>query len=141
MVGVVIAAHGRQADTLLAVAEGIAGKLERVTAVNLLPGEGLEQGKQKLREAIARVDGDAGVVVLVDLFGGTPSTCALGLLDDGKVEVVAGFNLPMLLKLSARTDGEDAASVAAALVEYGQKNIVHASALLRGRGADGGQGR
>lgn len=134
MVGVVVAAHGNMAEALVAAAEQIVGRIERLQVVNLLPHEGLESGKDKLEQAIGKVDDGAGVVVLADIFGGTPSNCCLSLMGIGKLEVVTGVNLPMLLRLaSSRQEGQDSRQVAENLVAYGRENITHASELLRAR--------
>ncbi|HEY0839144.1 MAG TPA: PTS fructose transporter subunit IIA [Vulgatibacter sp.] len=140
MVGIVVVGHGRMAEALATAAEGIVGPIDRLATVNLLPAEGLEIGRGKILEAIGRVDDGEGVVILADLFGGTPSNCCLGLLDEGRLEVVAGFNLPMLLKLAtSRGGGRDLHGLAAELVEHGRANVVHASDILRGRCGPGGQ--
>lgn len=131
MIGIVVAAHGQLAAALVAAAEGIVGSLEQVATVDLQPSEGLEIGNERLEGAIRTVDQGQGVVLLVDLFGGTPSNCSMALLPERAVEVVTGFNLPMLLKLaSSRSEGKDAATVARELVEHGRTHILHANALL-----------
>jgi PTS system mannose-specific IIA component len=134
MVGIVVVGHGRMAEALVAAAEGIVGPIERLVTVGLLPGEGLEVGRGKLLEAIARADDGDGVILLADLFGGTPANCCVGLLEQGALEVVTGFNLPMLLKLStSRRSGRGLSELAAELTEHGRANILHASELLRRR--------
>lgn len=134
MVGVVVAAHGRFAEALVAAAEAIVGKFDNLAVVNLLPHEGLECGREKVVQAIRAVNDGAGVVLLADIFGGTPSNCCLSALQDGKLEVVTGVNLPMLLRLAtSRQEGLDVKQVAAGLVEYGRQNITNASELLRAR--------
>ena len=134
MVGVVVAAHGTFAEALVKAAEGIVGKLDNLKVVNLLAHEGMECGREKLVSAIREVDTGAGVVILADIFGGTPSNCCLSLLAEGSLEVVTGVNLPMLLRLAtSRTDGQDPKQVAESLVQYGRQNITNASELLRSR--------
>jgi len=134
MVGVVVAAHGNFAEALVQAAEGIAGKLDNLKVVNLLAHEGLEIGTEKIASAVKSVDRGAGVVLLADLFGGTPSNCCLSLLREGKLEVVTGVNLPMLLRLAtSRTEGQDSRQLAEALVQHGRQNITNASELLRTR--------
>ncbi|HWV38033.1 MAG TPA: PTS sugar transporter subunit IIA [Vulgatibacter sp.] len=144
MVGIVVVGHGRMAEALVTAAEGIVGPIERLATVDLLPGEGLEIGRGKVLEAIARADDGDGVVVLADLFGGTPSNCCVDLLDEGRLEMVTGLNLPMLLKAAtSRAQARDPARLAAELAAYGRANVLHASEVLRARcrseGADGGQ--
>lgn len=134
MVGVVVAAHGRMAEALVATAEGIAGKLDRVAVVNVSPCDGLESGRKQIAEAIGQVDEGDGVLLLVDMIGGTPSNCCLTQLESGQLEVVTGVNLPMLLKLAtSRTPGITLRETAEAVLAYGQKNVLLASDLLRAR--------
>ena len=134
MVGFVVVGHGSFAEALIATAEGIVGPLERVAAVNLLPQEGLDLGRSKIVAAIHAVNDGEGVVLLADMFGGTPSNCCLTVLEEGKLEVVTGFNLPMLLKIpSARAQQLSLRETAQTLVQNGQKNILFASDLLRAR--------
>ncbi|AKU92228.1 PTS sugar transporter subunit IIA [Vulgatibacter incomptus] len=138
MVGIVVAGHGRMAEALVTAAEGIVGTLADLAIVNLLPHEGLDTGRRKILDAVERVDQGEGVVVLVDVFGGTPSTCGLSLMEAGRLEVVAGVNLPMLLKVAtSRSAGKSARDVAAELVEFGRANVVFASDRLRGIGQVG----
>lgn len=134
MVGVVVAAHGAFADALVATAEQIVGKLEGLRVVSLLAHESLEIGQGKVSDAIREVDTGAGVLLLADIFGGTPSNCCLAQVNQAKVEVVTGVNLPMLLRLAtSRVDGQNARQVAESLVQYGRQNITNASDLLRAR--------
>ncbi|WP_373046558.1 PTS sugar transporter subunit IIA [Vulgatibacter sp.] len=134
MVGVVVAAHGKMAEALVAAAEGIVGRLENLQVVNLLAHEGMECGQGKIVDAIKAVDTGSGVVVLADIFGGTPSNCCLQLLGAGQLEVVTGVNLPMLLRLAtSRLEGQNPKQVAENLVQYGRQNITNASELLRSR--------
>ena len=134
MVGFVIVGHGSVAEALIATAQGIVGPLEQVRAVNLLPHEGIDLGRSKIVEAIHAVNDGEGVVLLADMFGGTPSNCCLSVLEQGRLEVVTGFNLPMLLKIpTARAQGLSVRDSALALVQNGQKNILFASDLLRAR--------
>lgn len=134
MVGVVVVAHGTFAEALVAAAEQIVGKLEGLQVVNLLPHESLEISQARIQDAIREVDSGAGVLLLADLFGGTPSNCCLAQLQDGKLEVVTGVNLPMLLRLATgRVDGQNPRQVAESLVQYGRQNITNASELVRNR--------
>jgi PTS system mannose-specific IIA component len=132
MVGVVVIAHGRLAAALVDAATSIAGPLPGVRALALSPGEGPAAFRATLEEAVAALDQGKGVVVLVDLVGGTPANCSLSLLEQGRVEVVAGVNLPMLLRLAiAQERAADAKSLAAELVEHGSKNVVDLGGALR----------
>jgi PTS system mannose-specific IIA component len=133
MVGLVVATHGKLAEELLRTAEGIVGGLEQCEAVSVGAGSSMEDARARLGEAVHRVDRGDGVLVLTDMFGGTPANLALTFLDE-KLEVITGVNLPMILKLvGARTDGLPLAAAAELVTSHGQKNITLASELLRSR--------
>jgi len=133
MVGLVVATHGRLAEELLQTAEGIVGRLERCEAVSIGASLSMEDCRRRLGEAIHRVDAGEGVLVLTDMFGGTPANLALTFLDD-RIEVVTGVNLPMILKLAtARAENLTLPACAELVTAHGQKNISLASELLRSR--------
>jgi PTS system mannose-specific IIA component len=134
MVGLVVATHGKLAEELLHTAEGIVGPLERCEAVSVSAGSSsMEDARARLADAVHRVEAGAGVLILTDMFGGTPANLALTFLDE-KVEVVTGVNLPMILKLATARQDELGLRAAAELVTaHGQKNITLASELLRSR--------
>lgn len=134
MVGLVVATHGRLAEELLRTAEGIVGRLEQCEAVSVGgSGSSMDDARARLGEAVKRVDSGEGVLVLTDMFGGTPANLALTFLDE-KLEVVTGVNLPMILKLStARADALSLQQAAELVMGHGQKNITLASELLRTR--------
>jgi PTS system mannose-specific IIA component len=133
MVGVVVASHGKLAEELLRTAEEIVGRLERSVALTVDARVSMDEARARFRQAIDAVQDGAGVLVLTDMFGGTPANLALTFLD-ASVEVVTGVNLPMVVKLSTlRAEGRPLAELAEAIAAYGQKNITLASALLRAR--------
>jgi mannose PTS system EIIA component len=133
MVGLVVATHGNLAEELLRTAEGIVGKLEQCEAVSVGAGTSMEESRARFADAVHRVDAGDGVLVLTDMFGGTPANLALTFLDE-KLEVVTGVNLPMILKLAtARADNVTLQGAAELVTGYGQKNITLASELLRSR--------
>ena len=133
MVGLVVATHGQLAEELIRTASGIVGPLERCEALSISASSSMEEARERLRQAIERVDGGEGVLILTDMFGGTPANLALTFLDD-RIEVVTGVNLPMLLKLATGRAERLALRPLAELVSgYGQKNITLASELLRTR--------
>jgi PTS system mannose-specific IIA component len=133
MVGLVVATHGRLAEEFLHTAEGIVGTLERCEAVSIGSGQSMDECRARLAAAVKKVDQGDGVLVLTDMFGGTPANLALTFLDE-KLEVVTGVNLPMILKLAtARADNVTLQGAAELVTAYGQKNITHASELLRSR--------
>ncbi len=133
MVGVVVATHGDLAEALVRAVEGICGPLVLCRAVTISAASAMEQARESLAEAIRAVDEGDGVLVLTDMFGGTPANLALTFLD-ARVEVVTGVNLPMVVKLSTlRAEGRPLAALAEAIATYGQKNISLASAVLRAK--------
>ena len=134
MVGFVVATHGRLAEELLHTAEGIVGPVEACEAVSIgASGSSMDDCRARLGDAVKRVDSGEGVLVLTDMFGGTPANLALTFLDD-KLEVVTGVNLPMILKLAtARGENLSLRAAAELATNYGQKNITLASELLRTR--------
>jgi len=132
MVGLIITAHGRLAEALLDTATQIAGPLERVVTCNIAPGTSPEALRERLHHAIQEVGQGEGVLILADLFGGTPCRESLLLSGPQPVEVVAGVNLPMVLKAaSLRHEVRALPELAEALVVHGQRHIQAASALLR----------
>ncbi len=133
MVGLVVAAHGHLANELVHTAEQIVGTLSAIESVSIEPGASPEEIREKLRTAVRRTDDGSGVIVLADLFGGTPCNQSLMLCNTCQLEVITGVNLPMLLKAhSLRADPDlRVTEMALALAQYGQKNITCATALLR----------
>jgi mannose PTS system EIIA component len=130
MVGVVLATHGRLAEELLRATEQICGECRGFRAMTLSVTSALENAREALAEAIEAVDEGDGVLVLTDMFGGSPSNVALTFLDD-HVEVVTGVNLPMLLKLATlRADAMDLAAVARLVASDGRKSILSAREFL-----------
>jgi PTS system mannose-specific IIA component len=137
MVGLVVATHGRLGEELLVTAAAVCGPLAQARAISLSSSQSMEEAQAALREAIRAADDGDGVLVLTDMFGGTPSNLALALLDS-HIEVVTGVNLPMILKLStARAEGRPLGATAEMLAAYGQKNITLASQLLRQKAEKG----
>ena len=131
MVGIVIVTHLKLGEELLAVAELIVGKLKQFQAVSINPKEGVEEIKERISEAIRRVDKGKGILILTDMFGGTPSNICLSFLGEWKIEVITGVNLPMLLKLSTYEGEGDLVELAQFIKTYGQKNINLASEILK----------
>jgi PTS system mannose-specific IIA component len=132
MIGVVVITHGQLATELLNAAETIVGDLPRFTAVSIGWHEDVQDARDGIAQAIGRVQGDGGVLLLTDMFGGTPANLGITFLDAGKVEVITGVNLPMLLKLASMTDRSDPIEIARELREHGRNAIWVASDLLRG---------
>ncbi|MBI5529213.1 MAG: PTS sugar transporter subunit IIA [Deltaproteobacteria bacterium] len=138
MIGIVIVSHGRLGLELIHTVEMIMGKLERVEAVGIEAADKVEFMKEKIRQAVEEADSGEGVLVLTDMFGGTPANLSLAFMDEGKVEVLTGFNLPMLIKLaSCRTEGRTLGETASFICAYGQRNITVASELLKNKKGEG----
>jgi len=131
MIGVVVVTHGQLATELLNAAETIVGELPRFTAVSIGWHEDTEDARSEIADAVARVNGDAGVLVLTDMFGGTPSNLAMTFLGD-RVEVITGVNLPMLIKLANLAEQADLLTAEREIREQGRAAIWVASDLLRG---------
>ena len=130
MIGGLIVTHGRLATELLNAAEAIVGDVQNIAAVSIGWHDDVEMASSMIEKAIKRVDSGSGVLVLTDMFGGTPTNIASAFLDNGVVEVVTGVNLPMLIKLIRLEAGVDLAAAAELVRENGQNNIYIASDLL-----------
>lgn len=131
-VGVVVVTHGLLAAELLNAAEMIVGDLPRFTAVSIGWHDDVEVASEAIAAAIRKVDGGAGVLILTDMFGGTPSNLGLSMLEVGRVEVLTGVNLPMLIKLAKVGDRQDLLTLAREMAAHGRTAIRVASDLLRG---------
>ena len=132
MIGAVIITHGELAASLSDVAEAITGDVSMVRTVALKGGEPTEDIRETLAGAVAEVDGNKGVLIFTDMFGGTPTNIALSLLEEGNVEVITGVNLPVLLKFLNNRDEMEFNDLLGMLLDYGQKSIVLASDMLKG---------
>jgi len=133
MVGVIIVAHMQLAEELLKVAQIITSStLDNFTAVSINLDDNPDQAREKLLKAVKAVDNGDGVIILVDMFGGTPSNISLSFLEENTVEVLTGMNLPMLTRLiTLREKGLSLAELTADLQAYGKRNICIASELLK----------
>ena len=113
MIGMVLVTHGRLADEFIAATEHVVGPQSNVGTVCIGPDDDMEQRRQDIIDAVAAVDTGHGVILLTDMFGGTPSNLAISVLDNSNVEVVAGVHLPMLIKLASCRDSDDLAGAVA----------------------------
>ena len=132
VVGVVVITHGMLATELLNAAEIIVGDLPRFAAVSIGWHDDVGLAHELIEKAISKVDGGGGVLLLTDMFGGTPSNLAIAFLDAGRIEVVTGVSLPMLIKLAKATAASDLLTLARDLREHVREAIRVASDLLRG---------
>ena len=130
MIGMVLVTHGRLAEELVAALEHVVGPQPSVISVCIGPEDDMEQRRQDILDSVGQVDDGAGVVLLTDMFGGTPSNLAISIMDRAKVEVIAGVNLPMLIKLASVRNAEPLADAVSSAQEAGRKYINVASRLL-----------
>jgi len=132
VIGVVVVTHGQLATELVNAAEMIVGDLPQFTAVSIGWHEDVNDAREDIAQAIERVRGGSGVLLLTDMFGGTPSNLGLTFLQTDAVEVITGVNLPMLIKLASLRSSHDLLGVAREMREHGRNAIWVASDLLRG---------
>src|SRR6185295_9870223 len=132
MIGVVVVTHGQLANELVNAAEMIVGDLPQFAAVSIGWHDEVNDARADIVNAIARVQGDSGVLILTDMFGGTPSNLGLTFLEANRVEVITGVNLPMLIKLASLRGSQDLHSAAREMSEHGRNAIWVASDLLKG---------
>jgi PTS system mannose-specific IIA component len=130
MIGLVLVTHGRLASEFVVAMEHVVGPQERVEAVCIGPEDDMEARREDIAKAIAKVDEGGGVIILTDLFGGTPSNLAISLMKTENVEVIAGVNLPMLIRLEGARKTMDVKAAVAAAREAGRKYISVASEVL-----------
>ena len=136
MIGVVVVTHGQLANELVNAAEMIVGDLPRFTAVSIGWHEDVNDAREDIVQAIERVKGDEGVLLLTDMFGGTPSNLAMTFIEGNRIEVITGVNLPMLIKLAGQTKSADLLAVARDMREHGRNAIWVASDFLRSEKAE-----
>ena len=130
MIGMVIVSHGRLAAEFVAALEHVVGPQRDIAAICIGPEDDMEQRRQDILQAVRAVDSGEGVVLLTDMFGGTPSNLAISVMDRPKIEVIAGINLPMLIKLASLRPTESLADAVRGAQEAGRKYINVASQLL-----------
>lgn len=129
-VGGVIVSHGQVANELLAAAETVVGDLSHITAVSIGWHDDVEAAKAEIERAIKQVDQGNGVLVMTDMFGGTPTNISAMFLKQNEVEIVTGVNLPMVIKLASHNQHTTLEEIARAVEEQGKSSIYRTSALL-----------
>ncbi len=134
MIGMVLVTHGRLAIELVNALEHVVGSQKKVASVCIGPDDDMEQRRREILDQVAKMDEGQGVVVLTDMFGGTPSNLAISIMDKAKVEVIAGVNLPMLIKLASVRQTFDLSNAVECAQDAGRKYINVASRLLNGEG-------
>ena len=132
MIGMVLVTHGRLAEEFIAATEHVVGAQQNIQAICIGPDDDMEQRRLEILEAVKTVDTGDGVVLLTDMFGGTPSNLAISIMEKGKVEVIAGINLPMLIKLASGRQSVSLDDAVEAAREAGLKYINVASQILGG---------
>lgn len=130
MIGLVLVTHGRLAEEFRNAVEHVVGPQESFETVSIGPDDDMEKRRADIVDAVARVEHGSGVVVLTDMFGGTPSNLAISVMEAGRIEVIAGMNLPMLIKLSSVRKGDNLAIAVEEAQVAGRKYINVASQLL-----------
>lgn len=130
MIGMVLVTHGRLALELIAALEHVVGPQTRIASICIGPDDDMEQRRAEIVAAVEKVESGSGVVVLTDMFGGTPSNLAISIMENANVEVIAGVNLPLLIKLASVRLSEPLAEAVVQAQDAGRKYITVASALL-----------
>lgn len=130
MIGLVLVTHGRLAEEFVTAMEHVVGKQERIATIAIGPEDDMEARRKDIADAINDVDAGQGVILLTDLFGGTPSNLAISLMEKGRFEVIAGINLPMLIRLGSARSKMKVVDAVAAAREAGRKYISVASEVL-----------
>lgn len=133
MIGIVVVTHSGLGEALISTAESILeGPLESATAVSVDLRQSAEKLREKIKTGIKAVDQGEGVLILTDMFGGTPSNLSLSFLEEGRVEVLTGVNLPIVIRAARMRLDKGLGELAEALQEYGKKSISLASDVLKG---------
>ncbi len=132
MIGVVVVSHGRLANEFVAAAVHVLGPQQQMQAVAIGPDDDMEKRRADILDAVKSVDDGSGVVILTDMFGGTPSNLAISVIHQGAIEVIAGVNLPMLIKLGEVRDRMSLNEAALAAQDAGRRYIRVASVELAG---------
>ena len=135
MIGLVIVTHGGLASEFLAAMEHVVGPQRGVAAICIGPDDDMERRRRDIVDAAGAVNDGDGVILLTDMFGGTPSNLAISVMDKARVEVIAGVNLPMLIKLASVRDTANLGEAVDQAQESGRKYISIASRVLAGDGA------
>ena len=133
MIGLVLVTHGRLATEFRSALEHVVGPQQQLEAITIGPDDDVEQCRKDIVEAVKKVDSGHGVAILTDMFGGTPSNLAISVMSRPKVEVIAGINLPMLVKLAKVREGCPLAEAVSAAQEAGRKYVTIASRVLAGK--------
>ena len=130
MIGALVVTHGQLAQELVAAAEMIVGEFSHIQAVSIGWHDDVNEARKEIETRLSEVNRGSGVVILTDMFGGTPSNIAFSFHEPGSVDVITGVNLPMILKIASQTEGETLETLAAAVRDQGRASISMASDFL-----------
>ena len=133
MIGLVIVTHGRLAVELIAALEHVVGPQSAVMTICIGPDDDMEKRRKEILSSVEKVDSGKGVILLTDMFGGTPSNLAISIMEQTNVEIIAGVNMPMLIKLASNRKAGSLKKVALEAQDAGRKYINIASGLLDGK--------
>ncbi|MBP1595574.1 MAG: system component [Acidobacteria bacterium] len=130
MIGALVVSHGQLAHELLSAAEMIVGEISHIQAVSIGWHDDVNDARSEIERHIAEVEKGGGVLILTDMFGGTPSNIAFSFHEPGRVDVITGVNLPMIIKIASQKEGDTLASLARSVYEQGRTSIAMASDFL-----------
>jgi len=130
MVGILVVSHGRLAEALISSVEFLVGEVKRIKGLSIWPKESKKEIKHRIQQKMAEIDDGDGVVILTDIMGGTPTNISLSFLEDGKVEVVTGVNMPMLLTLSSYREGRSLKEIVQLVKRSGRRSITLAKEVF-----------
>ena len=130
MVGILIVSHGRLADALISSVQSLVGNLEKIRGVPIWSKDREEEVKDRIQKEMAEVDDGDGVVILTDILGGTPTNLSLSFLEDEKVEVVTGVNIPMLVTLASYRKGRSLREIGSLVKKSGRRGIILAKEVF-----------
>jgi PTS system mannose-specific IIA component len=133
MIGLVLVTHGKLANEFRAALEHVVGAQSQIETISIAPEDDVERRRNDIIAAVDKVSDGSGVILLTDMFGGTPSNLAISVMEAGKIEVVAGVNLPMLIKIASVRSDEPLTQVIHDAQEAGRKYINVASQVLNGK--------
>jgi PTS system mannose-specific IIA component len=133
MIGLVLVTHGKLAEEFRHAVEHVVGPQKFIETVCIGPEDDMDQRRQDILDAVARANAGSGVIILTDMFGGTPSNLSISVMESGKTEVIAGMNLPMLIKLAGVRGDDDMEKALAEASDAGRKYINVASRVLSGK--------
>ena len=131
MVGILVVSHGKLAEALISATEFLVGSLQKVKGVSIWPKEREEEVKARIRKKMEEVDDGDGIVILTDIFGGTPTNSSLSFLENEKVEVVTGVNMPMLLTLASYRKGKSLEEIGSLVKKAGRRSIILVKDILK----------